>query len=68
MAKTSPKYRYLVRIWQAGTCQPGRSYPFTEEQEALDAYDVALKIYDAAVFTVQLFDKARGELAKRFNG
>jgi len=65
MAKT-PKYRYLVRIWQTGTCQPGRSYPFTDEKEARDAYDVALKLYDTDVFAVQLFDNAGGgELARR---
>jgi hypothetical protein len=64
--KARPKYRYLVRIWQTGTCQPGRSYPFTQEQEARDAYDVVLKLYDADVFTVQLFDNAGvGELACR---
>ena len=58
MEKTRPKYRYLFRIWQTLTCQPGRSYPFSEEQEARHSYDVALKIYDADVFTVQLFDRA----------
>ena len=66
MEKTRPRYRYFVRIWQTGTCQPGRSYPFTEEQEARNAYSVALKLYDAGIFTVQLIDKAGvGELARR---
>jgi hypothetical protein len=66
MEKKSSKYRYLVRIWQTGTCHPGRSYPFTEEQEARNAYDVALKLYDADIFTVQLFDNdGVGELARR---
>ena len=54
------------RIWQTWMCQPGRSYPFTEEQEVRNADDVALKLYDAGVFTVQLCDKASvGELARR---
>jgi hypothetical protein len=45
---------------------PGRSYPFTEEQEARDAYDTALKLYDDDVFTVQLFDNTGGgELERR---
>lgn len=58
--------RYLVRIWQTQTCLRGCSYPFTEEQEARDAYDVALKLYDSSVFAVQLFDKTSdGELARR---
>jgi hypothetical protein len=66
MERTSPKYRYFIRIWQTGTCQPGRSYPFTEEQEALEAYNVALTLFDADVFTVQLFDDAGvGQLARR---
>ena len=60
MEKGSPKYRYLVRIWQTGTCQPGRSYPFIEEQEVRDAYDVALTLYNPDVFTIQLFDNERG--------
>jgi hypothetical protein len=65
MEKTSPKFRYLVRIWHTGTFQPGRSYPFTDEQEARDAYDLALTVYDADVFTLQLFDNAGvGELAR----
>jgi len=51
---------------QTGTCQPSRSYPLTEEQEALDAFDVALKLYNAGVFTVQLFDNAGdGQVARQ---